>query len=75
MTCFFDHNWGWPRKRGDKDIQVCLDCGRERESKVHFDGPRYRRTQNGFDNFIDTAPDIEHGSRQPVLQEVRSAAA
>ncbi len=47
MACFFDHNWGWPRRRGEKDIQVCLDCGTERESKVHFDGPRYYRTQNG----------------------------
>jgi hypothetical protein len=47
MACFFDHNWGWPRKRGDKDIQVCLSCGTERESKVHFDGPRYHRTQTG----------------------------
>lgn len=47
MACWFDHNWGWPHKRGGKDIQVCLDCGSERESKVRFDGPRYRRTQEG----------------------------
>jgi hypothetical protein len=51
MKCFFDHTWGWPRKRGGKDMQVCLNCGAERESKVRFDGPRYRKTQDGVPNF------------------------
>ncbi len=48
MACFFEHNWGWPRRRGNKDIQVCLVCGSERESKVRFDGPHYRQTQSGM---------------------------
>ncbi len=48
MKCFFEHNWGWPRKRGNKDVQVCLHCGAERESKVDFGGPRYHRTQDGI---------------------------
>ncbi len=39
------HNWGWPRKRGDRDMQVCARCGQERESKVQFDGPRLARTR------------------------------
>jgi hypothetical protein len=47
MACLFDHNWGWPRRRAGKDLQMCLNCGSERESKVRFDGPRYRRTQEG----------------------------
>jgi hypothetical protein len=45
MKCLFEHNWGWPRRRGGKDMQVCVICGRERESLVRFDGPRYRKTQ------------------------------
>jgi hypothetical protein len=46
MKCLFDHDWSWPRKRGNKDVQVCLRCGSERESKVQFGGPRYQRTQD-----------------------------
>lgn len=41
------HNWGWPRRRGGKDMQTCLDCGAERESRVKFGPPRYRKTQEG----------------------------
>jgi hypothetical protein len=47
----FEHNWSWPRKRGGKDVQVCLNCGTERESRVRFDGPRYKKTQDGIPNF------------------------
>ncbi len=46
MGCFF-HHWGWPRKRGDKQIQTCTVCGCSRESKVQFDGPRYVLTRPG----------------------------
>lgn len=60
MKCLFRHNWGWPRKRGLKDVQVCLDCGLERQSKVSFDSPRYRRTQDGIPAYmrsdVQTAP-------------------
>ncbi len=45
MACLIEHNWGWPRRRGGKDVQVCVSCGTERESLVRFDGPRYRKTQ------------------------------
>jgi hypothetical protein len=45
--CFFEHNWGWPRKRGDKQIQTCTVCGCSRESKIQFDGPRYVLTRPG----------------------------
>jgi hypothetical protein len=45
MTCWFTHDWGWPRRRGERDVQVCLRCGAERHSKVQFGGPRYRLTQ------------------------------
>jgi hypothetical protein len=51
MSCLFEHNWGWPRKRAGKDIQVCLSCGAERESRIAFDGPRYHKTQDGIPNF------------------------
>ena len=47
MACMLTHNWAWPRRRGGKDIQICLVCGSERESKVRFDGPHYRKTQEG----------------------------
>lgn len=47
MACFFEHNWGWPRKRGDKQVQTCTVCGCSRESKVQFDGPRYVLTRPG----------------------------
>jgi hypothetical protein len=45
MGCLFRHNWGWPRRRGDRHVQVCLGCGSERESLVQFDTPRVRKTQ------------------------------
>ncbi len=45
MACLLQHNWGWPRRRGDRHMQVCIECGAERESRVQFDAPRYRRTQ------------------------------
>ncbi len=47
MACLFDHDWGWPRRRAGKDLQSCVKCGVERESKVRFGGPRYHRTQEG----------------------------
>ena len=74
MACLFEHNWGWPRKRGVKDIQICLNCGFERESRVRFDGPRYRRTQDPNPNFTtlleEAGPDAE--VREPI--PFRSAA-
>jgi hypothetical protein len=59
MACLFEHNWGWPRRRGGKDVQVCLTCGSERESKVHFGGPHYRRTQDPIPNFVMTRVPVE----------------
>lgn len=59
MACLFEHNWGWPRRRGGKDLQVCLTCGTERESKVHFGGPRYHRTQDGVPNFVTSPLHLE----------------
>jgi hypothetical protein len=76
MRCLFDHEWGWPRKRGGKDIQVCLHCGTERESKVHFDPPRYRKTQDGIPNFAATALAAEQAPiRVSHRGELSSAAA
>ncbi len=72
MACFFDHRWGWPRKRNGKDIQVCLDCGLERESKVRFDGPRYRRTQDGIPNF---RPAAEPAARSTEVHDYPAPAA
>lgn len=47
MACLFQrHNWGWPRRRGERNIQVCITCGSEREALVQFDGPRFQRTQD-----------------------------
>ena len=37
MSCLFGHDWGWPRKRGSKHIQTCVQCGSERESLVKFE--------------------------------------
>ncbi len=48
MACIWEHNWGWPRKRGDRHIQVCIRCGSERESRVQFEGPRFHRTQEAI---------------------------
>jgi len=48
MACLFRHNWGWPRRRGNRNVQTCLICGIERESRVQFDEPRYRRTQEAL---------------------------
>ncbi len=73
MACFFDHNWSWPRKRGGKDIQVCLSCGTERESKVHFDGPRYRRTQDGVRDLSGTQLRLEPEPIRAKLPVVAAA--
>ncbi len=54
MTIFHIHTWGWPRRRGDRDVQVCTKCGAERDSEIQFAvsgptnsagkrQPRYRR--------------------------------
>jgi hypothetical protein len=45
--CLLSHRWGWPRRRGDKDVQTCVRCGLQRESLVNFDQPRITRTQEG----------------------------
>jgi len=75
MKCLFEHNWSWPRKRGQKDIQVCLDCGSEREAKVRFDGPRYRKTQDAIPNFSPSALSLQTEPRRPQIIEITSAAA
>lgn len=36
MTIFHIHTWGWPRRRGDRDVQVCTQCGAERDSEIQF---------------------------------------
>jgi hypothetical protein len=39
MTCWFGgHNWGWPRRRSDCDVQVCVRCGASRVSVIQFAG-------------------------------------
>ena len=56
MPCLFAHDWSWPRQRGERDLQVCLRCGSERQSKIQFGGPRYRRTQEGFPGLVRPGP-------------------
>jgi hypothetical protein len=75
MKCLFEHRWGWPRRRGNRDMQVCLNCGCERESKVRFDGPRYHRTQEAIPNFTTPVGAIDIASRRPGLAVISSAAA
>ncbi len=82
MRCLFDHHWNWPRKRGGRDVQFCARCGAERESKVHFDGPRYRRTQDAIPNFTATPMRIEadtgvddEGGRWPLAWRLRAGRA
>ncbi len=75
MSCFFDHNWGWPRRRGDKDIQTCRSCGAERESKVRFDGPRYHRTQQGERDLASTQLRLGLDSVRAEAPSVTTAAA
>jgi hypothetical protein len=38
MHCIF-HQWGWPRRRGERDTQVCANCGLERISSIQFGTP------------------------------------
>ena len=59
MHCLFDHDWSWPRRRGERDVQRCRYCGAERESKVRFDGPRYHKTQDAIPNFTATPVRVE----------------
>ncbi len=60
MTCLFSHSWGWPRKRGERDVQVCIRCGSERDSRVQFDGPRYRMTQEGIPALPPATAKVRH---------------
>jgi hypothetical protein len=48
------HDWGWPRRRGDRDVQVCTQCGAERESSIQFMG---------------SVPKILAGERQTALPD------
>jgi hypothetical protein len=61
IGCLFDHDWGWPRKRGDRHVQTCVTCGSERVSKVPFDGPHYVRTQDALPDL--TAPGAAQSAR------------
>ncbi len=36
MACLVGHDWGWPRKRGERDFQTCSRCGAERLARVQF---------------------------------------
>jgi len=37
MTCWLrNHEWGWPRRRGDLDTQVCVKCGASRPATIQF---------------------------------------
>ena len=37
MACWLgNHEWGWPRRRGGMDTQVCVNCGVSRTSQVQF---------------------------------------
>ena len=36
MSCMIGHKWAWPRRRGAKDIQVCVACGFERVATIQF---------------------------------------
>jgi len=56
MTIFHIHTWGWPRRRGDRDVQVCTKCGAERDSEIQFavSGPtnsagKRQHARNGAD--------------------------
>ncbi len=75
MTCLFDHNWSWPRRRGEKDVQFCPNCGAERESKVRFDAPHYHRTQEALVNFVALPIDIEADARFDDTDDFSSMAA
>ena len=75
MRCLFEHHWGWPRKRGSKDIQVCLHCGTERESKVHFGEPRYRKTQDGTINSVSAGIPVTEPRFPLRAGDIASAAA
>jgi hypothetical protein len=50
MACVLTHNWGWPRRRGDQDLQTCIDCGAERLAPIQFGeaGPGLRVGASGF---------------------------
>ncbi len=73
MRCLWEHNWSWPRRRGSKDIQICLACCAERESKVRFSGPRFRLTQPGA--FEPGMPPLVRGETRQFRKSLDSAAA
>jgi hypothetical protein len=56
-------------------MQVCLTCGTERESKVRFEGPRYRRTQDRVPDFLSTPMHFEAETRLEQVGDVSSLAA
>jgi hypothetical protein len=75
LGCLFDHQWSWPRRRGRKDVQVCSRCGAERESKVRFGGPRYRRTQDAIPGFAAAPLTAEMRGVEEELGHLGSLAA
>jgi hypothetical protein len=56
-------------------MQVCLNCGSERESKVRFGGPHYRRTQEGIPNFVPSPLSLEEELDRLEVIEFPSMAA
>jgi hypothetical protein len=45
MSCWLgNHEWGWPRRRGGEDRQVCVRCGTARVSQIQF-----RRNEQDYD--------------------------
>jgi hypothetical protein len=50
-------------------MQVCIGCGAERESRVQFDAPRFRRTQEPEEKLAVDAS-CEAGADRIVLANV-----
>jgi hypothetical protein len=53
MACWLNsHEWGWPRRRGDVDTQVCVRCGASRAARIQFGA----RCPDPADNSLNVAP-------------------
>jgi hypothetical protein len=51
MSCWLrNHEWGWPRRRGGEDRQVCVRCGTARVSQIQF-----RRNDQDYDQIFPYA--------------------
>ena len=64
MACWLRrHEWGWPRRRGDADTQVCVKCGASRPARIQFGAGQSQAPDSPVAR--GKLPGAEEGPRRP----------